>query len=275
MVSMLRLTMFSIGQQLIAQSLLSNYKLRPNHLFWYFPDAQIKYSYILYTIENIFTKPLTILDLGCGDGHLLKTIHNFAPTGSISYGVDILPRRFFGGVIPRARALPKNLMFTGKKFLRRHKQGLRWKRMDCIEFLTRQKDESFDLIIDSCSIIHFNSMGVKTIYGRVNEGVLSSLDQISRILRPGGHFIMVSDVLASNVKQSVQSVQYEFMTSKQFRNIFSSYFSDVQFDCHPSLPMKVDLDFNYLTEVNGSFLRLGVIGAHGRKSKSLKLTTKR
>ena len=59
---------------------------------------------------------------------------------------------------------------------------------DAIEFLTDYEDDSVDIFLDSCSVTHFNFIN------NSNPGWANVFRSVQRILKPGGFFIVSSDI---------------------------------------------------------------------------------
>lgn len=71
---------------------------------------------------------------------------------------------------------------------------------------------------DSCSVIHFKTSSITS----VNDGCTEVAKEVSRILKPGGYFIVASDILHPNHENPAHpnySVG-EFLFFKQLANVF-------------------------------------------------------
>jgi 2-polyprenyl-3-methyl-5-hydroxy-6-metoxy-1,4-benzoquinol methylase len=80
---------------------------------------------------------------------------------------------------------------------------------------TNLSDNSFDLIVESCAITHFEHNSEENI------GLKKCAKIISRILKPNSFFLMSSDVISEN---SIESQgQKEFIKAKEIIDIFETY----------------------------------------------------
>ena len=59
---------------------------------------------------------------------------------------------------------------------------------DAIEILTDYEEDSVDIFLDSCSVTHFNFIN------NSNPGWANVFRPVQRILKPGGFFIVSSDI---------------------------------------------------------------------------------
>jgi len=82
---------------------------------------------------------------------------------------------------------------------------------DFIRYCEELPNKSIDIVIDSCSIIHFN-----TSSQNINKGLHDSCKQINRILKPAGIFITSSDTLIpENLTESRNTGELLFPLSFQ------------------------------------------------------------
>jgi ubiquinone/menaquinone biosynthesis C-methylase UbiE len=104
---------------------------------------------------GIVQQPVSVLDVGCGTGKLLRRAHAYWPEAQL-IGVDPA-----NGMIEMAKRLtPHATFFTGMA-----------------EALPLQ-DASVDLVLSTTSFHHWQDQA-------------AGLRQIARVLRPGGYFILV------------------------------------------------------------------------------------
>lgn len=104
---------------------------------------------------GIVHQPMSVLDVGCGTGKLLRRAYTYWPEAQL-IGVDPA-----NGMIEVAKRLtPNATFFTGM-----------------VEALPLQ-DASFDLALSTVSFHHWQDQG-------------AGIREIARVLRPGGYFILV------------------------------------------------------------------------------------
>ncbi len=141
-------------------------------------DAALKYLYILQGIQNYVNKfnnnkKIRVLELGCGDGHLLRIINqkfNIRCTG-------------FDPILRSPRVKFSNL--------RRDKFGNRNELLSVNHIQFHEiNSERYDIIFDSCSLTHFDT----TVSGDLNSGWIWALRTIPNLIKPDGIFICATDV---------------------------------------------------------------------------------
>tara|TARA_B100001094_G_scaffold330748_1_gene396775 strand:- start:6781 stop:7440 length:660 start_codon:yes stop_codon:yes gene_type:complete len=130
------------------------------------PDALIKWSSMLDTYESLLEDTDnvggTVVDVGSGGSHLSLIFLDKWMTN----GVAIDPRR-----------TPK--ICEGKESMSCFKE-------DFMSWASRQPDNSVDVFLDGCAVIHFAVDGTSTVDVVARE--------INRLLSPNGFFIVSSDV---------------------------------------------------------------------------------
>lgn len=77
---------------------------------------------------------------------------------------------------------------------------------DFLSYCATIQDSSIDIVLDGCSIIHFN-----TTPKRINKGLYDTCLEIKRILKPGGSFIIVSDSLYPEEEVNLKDNKGEFL----------------------------------------------------------------
>jgi hypothetical protein len=81
------------------------------------------------------------------------------------------------------------------------------------QYAAKLPNSCIDRCYDGCSIIHFQKTNN---VGRYNDGCAVCADHISRLLKPGGYFIMSADTCAPRIK----SKNPEWLTAEQLRDCF-------------------------------------------------------
>ena len=104
---------------------------------------------------QIVHDPVSVLDVGCGTGKLLRRVHSYWPQAQL-IGVDPAP-----GMIEMAKRLTPNATFS---------QG----RAEALPL----QDASVDLALSTISFHHWQDQA-------------AGIREIARVLRPGGYFILV------------------------------------------------------------------------------------
>lgn len=219
-------------------------RLRKNTEFefhWHYNilEATIKNAYIFQKIlENLDQrKPLHILDLGCGNGHVSRNLHKI--TGANVIGID-------PSVSNRIKWINfRRLIRHSKKF----NNPVKLLKMNHEEFFKNYKFKSnlFDLIIDNCSVTHFDTRKTDL----VNKGWEDVSMNAKRLLKSGGSLISVTDVCGIGEKNS------EFLDPNDLLNFLRNdgwKLSQINDFSEPSEWIQYDKYFSNLKD--STFLRL-------------------
>jgi SAM-dependent methyltransferase len=188
-------------QSILAKNEFDKYRNAKKVYFdykYHVTDACLKYLYILQRIENYVNflgknRDISILEVGCGNGHLLKIISN-------QYNVNCLG---FDPILKDIRV--KLLKFKRDRF-RNQKYKLIAK--DHMSFAKNNRNK-FDIIYDACALTHFDT----TKSGEINLGWKWALDYFPSIIKSNGVFICATDT-------SEISPSNEFLASKAILNSF-------------------------------------------------------
>jgi len=129
-------------------------------------DVMLKWGGILRGIKSVVTKDSMVLDLACGDSPLPKIISGWC-NHLYSYDANKLPD-----------GLPNNCTV---------------KLCKSDEYLKTVKDDFFDIVYDSCAVIHFNAREYDPANEIYNKGFYDTLVDVKRCLKPGGYFFVVCD----------------------------------------------------------------------------------
>lgn len=97
-------------------------------------------------------------------------------------------------------------------------------------------DNFFDTIVESCAITHFEHNKEE------NTGIKKCAEQINRLLKPNGYFVMSSDVILEDSKENVG--QKEFIKASEIIQIFESN------------NLKLIKPFNYATKDGGCTVKI-------------------
>lgn len=132
---------------------------------WNVPAGFIKWMSVLEEFKSLNKKKLKVIDLGPGTG---VVPHIIASWGNDVTGID---------VVEIENLCPKNLikMVIG----------------DALYELKEIENETIDVVTDLCAVHEFNAASNSKFK---NVGLKEVSDQIYRILKPGGKFLMSSDV---------------------------------------------------------------------------------
>jgi SAM-dependent methyltransferase len=195
------MTSFTLSDSIIAKFEFAKFRDSNSVYFDYrynVSDAALKYLYILQRIENKINhsdkeSEFRILELGCGDGHLLKIINQ--KFKSKCTGFDPILKTFRVKVSNFKRDKLKN---QNRLLSVNHEE------------FTKMNSTKYDIVFDSCSLTHFDT----TIIGSLNQGWLWALENIPHLLRPNGIFICATDI-------SELSPNNEFLNSDSILKEFS------------------------------------------------------
>lgn len=141
-----------------------SYDVNYKHELWHKDDAILKWTSILKTIKALKVKKSKIVDLGCGDSKIAPVLKDL---GNTIIGIDL-----------NERANQIN------------EDGIKIIIGDALESLKKMKTSSVDVFYDSCSVTHFYPEDTE---GIPNIGWYNISKEVSRILKPGGIFIISSD----------------------------------------------------------------------------------
>jgi len=134
---------------------------------WTKLDAYYKWSACLLMFEEVrwVDKSMKVVDLGAGEGPIC---HIIADMGYDVVGVDIKPWNY------------------------PYQSLVRMVIKDGVEFLEEYEDESVDIFIDGCAVTHFDT---RHNASTPNLGWKSVLENVARVMKPNGYFIVTSDIL--------------------------------------------------------------------------------
>ncbi len=154
-------------------------------------DAVWKWSKILKSFDDFFSEDksinLKILDVGGG----LSFLHlYFSQFGEVT-NVDILgfEKTWFptddSGIYKNATIHAKTL---------KNKKNIKYVKNDFFDYIKSVNDEYFDLVIDGCSIIHFD----RKFFSRKEFSIESVGKEISRTLKENGKFFTSTHIAHPN-----------------------------------------------------------------------------
>lgn len=188
-------------QSILAKNEFDKYRNEKKVYFnykYHVTDASLKYMYILQRIENYLkfsgeNRDISILEVGCGDGHLLKII-------SDNYNVNCF------GFDPITKDIRVKLLKFKRDKFRNQKYKLSSK--NHVSF-TKKNRNQFDIIYDACALTHFDT----TKIGEINLGWKWALDYFPVMIKSHGVFICATDT-------SEISPNNEFLTPKAIMDNF-------------------------------------------------------
>lgn len=145
------------------------YQTRFPHITWTNDDALMKWTFIANYFEELGEKDKIVVDLGCSSSPLP---HIVSSLGHDVTGIDItdVSHAFSGSLV-------------------------RMVLNDALAEVKEMDDNAVDYFVDSCAVTHFNRAHSDKIN---NQGWKDISEQIYRVLKPGGKFIIVSDVDIKN-----------------------------------------------------------------------------
>ena len=190
-----------------------------HHKLFIKPDVTLKWGYIMTNLRQLIKPNDTILDLGAGDLAIaVSTLQEFRNLNLKYYSHDIkrysvsnflkIPVFFKQGFY-REILLNLKILYQFYKYKPKHA------RSSHIKFLRSIPSNSVDKIIDSCSMIHFNSTPI--VSEGINQGIKETVEEAKRILKKGGHFLLVCDVQVPDEKNpqifSTEVLDYQKLTT--------------------------------------------------------------
>ncbi|MFZ9531140.1 MAG: class I SAM-dependent methyltransferase [Candidatus Fonsibacter ubiquis] len=145
------------------------YDIKFPHQTWTSEDALLKWTLIANYFEELEEKEKIVVDLGSSSS---PVPHIVSSLGYDVTGIDItdVGHPFSGSLV-------------------------RMVLNDALAEVKEMDDNSVDYFTDSCAVTHFNQTYSKKIN---NQGWKDISEQIYRVLKPGGKFIIVSDVDIKN-----------------------------------------------------------------------------
>ena len=152
--------LIAFNNYLDSNNLRKRYGDRPDSL-WYKEDCYVKWASCLMMFDDVKRPAIKVVDLGVGDGPIA---HAISHQGYDVVGVDLT----------RVNHPYQSLVVMVLK--------------DAIEFIKGYEDETVDVFLDSCSVTHFNFTST------TNDGWASVFKSVKRILKPGGYFLVSSDI---------------------------------------------------------------------------------
>lgn len=172
-------------------------------------DALWKWSSILWSLDQFpISKDDICVDIGGGMSPLTKIISNTCKIINVD--------KYRGG---NWFPLNENGEFINSTGLNSNPKNIEYVDADFFDWANSAQDESADFMYDSCSVIHFN---VKHDYS-MNDGCFETLKQVERILKPGGIFIVASDLLHPIHKDSIpiEDNKGEFLYYENMMRLYS------------------------------------------------------
>ena len=220
------------------------------------PDVILKWGYVMTNLGKLIKSNDTILDLGAGDLAIaVSSLQEFRNLNIKYYTNDIkrynvsnflkfpvfFKQGFYGEIL-----LNLKIFYQFYKFKPKHAHSSH------LKFLRSTPSNSVDIIIDSCSMIHFNSTLIES--EGINQGIKETAEEAKRILKKGGHFLVVCDVQVLDENNppifSTEVLDYQKLTT------FFEKFFRINLDKKESINK-----MNFYDRVNtGQVLRYNVLG---------------
>lgn len=161
------------------------------HIYLNNDDAKLKYAFILDEASELnLDRKSRILEVGAGDGHISRLLAR--KYGCKIDAVDISRRRYVLDRPPRPIGIPRRMLGNFKRWLGSVAK-VNYIVNDCSQYLSLKGSESYDLIIDGCSVIHFHETLVSK-QEEYSDFLTRDYSNIFRILKKGGAFITATDV---------------------------------------------------------------------------------
>jgi hypothetical protein len=190
------------------------------------PDVNLKWGFIFTNLKKYIKPNDSIIDLGAGDLALAVSTLEYFKDLNLIYNCFDLNRYSINNYLQNP--------FTYKQFMNRIVLNLKiififfkfkpkLSNASHIEYLKSIPSESVDVVIDSCSMIHFDS-GQVDLEG-INDGIKQTIFEIQRILKKGGHFFTVCDVQIPD-KKHPQFISTEILNYKNLRDYLLKNFKD-------------------------------------------------
>jgi SAM-dependent methyltransferase len=240
--------------------------LRKLNFHWHYNilEATVKNAYILQSIDEISEKQKIrrVLDMGCGNGHVSKFI--VQSTGADCVGFD-----------PNINIKTKLSIFKFnlKNKIRKKNGRITVYKMNHIAFFNKNQKEKFDVIVDNCSVTHFDTKAS----GEINLGWVYMVNHLRKILKDDGYFISSTDVVFES------KVNYEFLLESDIIKAFLEKGWKIENINKINQPQEFDcIASNFSGFMNLNFLRvpppntaenraLGIMGFNARyKDNSIK-----
>lgn len=198
-------------------------------------DALWKWSSILYALYNIGIKETdTVVDIGGGRSPLTKILSNKCHI----INVDNAGRN--GNWFP-LNDRDEYIKSTGIKSIT---ENITYADMDFFDWCKTREDNSVDFFLDSCSVIHFNICTGKS----KNDGCHRVRQEVTRILKSGGHFVVASDLLHP-IHKSQMGLEYNKGEFLYFENLINLY-------NHGDLHIYGDVDFSFEEDFDTNILQI-------------------
>ena len=160
-------------------------------------DAALKYMYVIKRVERFLETRtnIKVLDMGCGDGSMLHILNK-------SFGISGVG---FDPILRSKKNRLNNLRMNG------FSSSVNLMALNHLDFM-RKTNYKFDIIIDLCSVTHFDTKCMK----KVNTSWDFIGSNLKNWINPGGIFISATDV-------SVYDKNCEFLFARNILNFMSSF----------------------------------------------------
>jgi len=196
-------------------------------------DAALKYMYVIKRVERFLETRtnVEVLDLGCGDGSMLYILNK-------SFGISGVG---FDPILNSKKIRLYNLKNHGLL------KDINLMTLNHLDF-KRKINKKFDVIIDICSVTHFDTNCVK----KINSGWDFIGSNLKNWINPGGIFISATDV-------AVYEQNCEFLFAKEILKFMSNFGSIT--DKNTMSTSSTLFDSRFVFENRNVFQRLGKSGS--------------
>jgi SAM-dependent methyltransferase len=197
-------------------------------------DALWKWSSILYSIDELkIPYWSTCVDIGGGKSPLTRILSNrYVVTNVDKYpGGNWFPLNDGGNYIKS----------TGINYVEKH---ITYADQDFFDWAKGIESNSVDFMYDSCSVIHFDVQSTMS----KNDGCFKVVQEVNRILKPGGYFIVTSDILHPIHKStiSVDENRGEFLYLENLMSLYN----------HGDMKTFEEVDLTFDEDFNNNILHI-------------------
>ena len=199
--------MFTFRDAYAAKFYFDRLRLKNNVLFdphYNICESILKNGFVCQQIGmKSLKKDEILLDLGCGNGHLSRTISRLYQMHCIGFDPKL-----------NLKIRIQNFKFNFKNSILGNSGRVRLYKKDYKQFVKKFGLSKFTIIIDNCSVTHFEPGK----YGSINNGWGLLVEDLSTQMRPNSIFICATDVVIGN------RINSEFCYEKDLLEYFEKSF---------------------------------------------------
>lgn len=207
---------FSVAEAFHYVRVFDSIQKHRQHQNYGFADARVKYGFIW---DALSSRQLgkNVLDIGAGDLHFTTLIaREFR--GKTVLGVDSVEPRLVWDRPAPWRHGPKMIWRAVRSSVQRL-VTIKFIKSDALDFLSRSNSESFDVVIDACSLTHFDPFRMEYAGKSANRGVIRGLREVHRVLKVGGLFVSATDVLPREGRLQFDTNRQEFISQESWEAV--------------------------------------------------------